>query len=86
MELTDREKSLLDRIIRQKNMFLMFSIASVLIALSLGVYYGLIVKNLNSPTIVLIVLILLAGRSHMRQYRSAVILGKLKRWLERKDR
>ncbi len=85
MELSDKEKSLLDRIARQKNLYLAFSIISVFIAVVLLVYYGFVIKNINSMKFVLIILILLAGRAHLRQYRSAVILHKLKRWLERKD-
>ncbi len=85
IELNDREKSLLDRIAGQKKLFLIFSIVSVVIALSLGVYYGLIAKNINSTRFVLILLILLAGRSHLRQYRSAVLLHKFKLWIDRKD-
>jgi uncharacterized membrane protein len=82
VELSDREKSLLNRIARQKNLYLMFSILSVVIAVTLLIYYGLIAKNITSLRFVIVVLILLAGRSHLRQYRSAVILHKVKLWLD----
>jgi uncharacterized membrane protein len=85
MELTDKEKSLLDRIARQKNLYLAFSFISVVIAVILLVYYGLLIKNINGLNFVVIILVLLAGRAHLRQYRSAVLLHKLKVWLERKD-
>jgi hypothetical protein len=85
MELTDKERSLLDRIARQKKLYLAFSIMSVVIAVLLLVYYGLLIKNINSMNFVVIILVLLGGRAHLRQYRSAVLLHKLKVWLERKD-
>lgn len=85
MELTAKEKNLLNRISRQKNLYLTFSIVNVAVAVSLVVYYGLVTQDISSIRIVLVILILLAGRAHLRQYRSAVLLGKLKIWLERKD-
>jgi hypothetical protein len=85
MDLTDKERSLLDRIARQKKLYLAFSFMSVVIAVLLLVYYGLLIKNINSMNIVVIILVLLGGRAHLRQYRSAVLLHKLKVWLERKD-
>ncbi len=85
MELTAKEKNLLNRISRQKNLYLIFSIVNVAVAVLLVVYYGLVTQDISSIRIVLVILILLAGRAHLRQYRSAVLLGKLKIWLERKD-
>lgn len=85
MELTAKEKNLLNRISRQKNLYLTFSIVNVAVAVLLVVYYGLVTQDISSIRIVLVILILLAGRAHLRQYRSAVLLGKLKIWLERKD-
>jgi hypothetical protein len=85
MELSEKEKNLLDRIAQQKNLYLTFSIVNVAVAVLLVVYYGLITNSFSSIKFVLIILILLGGRAHLRQYRSAVLLGKLKIWLERKD-
>lgn len=85
MELSDKDKSLLNRISMQKNLYLTFSIVSVAIAGMLLIYYGLIIRDINSLRFIIVILILLAGRAHLRQYRSAVILHKLKLWLERKD-
>ena len=85
MELNDSEKELVDRIAGQKKLYLTFSIVSVLIAVMLLVYYGLIIKNINSLRIVIVVLVLLSGRAHMRQYRSALIIHKLKLWLDDKE-
>ena len=85
MELTEKEKRLLNRISRQKNMYLTFSIVNVAVAVLLVVYYGLVTQNFSAIRIVLIILILLAGRAHLRQYRSALLLSKLKAGLQRKD-
>lgn len=82
MELTDKEKLFLVRVARRKNMYLIVSLLSVIIAVFLLVYHGLIKGDINALRFVIIILILLAGRAHLRQYRSAVILHKLKLWLD----
>ncbi len=84
MELSDKDKLLIDRMSRQKGLFLTFSIVSVVIAVSLLAYYGLILRNMSSLRLVLIVLVFLAGRSHLRQYRTAVIFYKLKQWQDKR--
>lgn len=85
MEITDKEKKFLIRIARWKNLYLTFSILSVIIAVFLLVYHVLIVANMNGLRFAVVILILLAGRAHLRQYRSASILHKLKLWLENLD-
>ncbi|TNF56093.1 hypothetical protein EP227_01305 [bacterium] len=82
---SNKEKLLLSRISKQKNLYLTFSIVSVIIALVLLAYYGLILKNMNSLRFVIVILVLLGGRAHLRQYRSAVLLHKVKLWLENSD-
>jgi hypothetical protein len=82
MGLSDKEKMFLGNIARRKNLYLTFSIISVLVAVMLLVYHGLIMREMNSIRVLLIILILLTGKAHLRQYRSAVILFKLKPWLE----
>lgn len=44
------------------------------------VYHGLIMHDLNALRFVIVILLLLSGRSHLKQYRSAVIFSKLKIW------
>jgi hypothetical protein len=85
MELDAKEIKLLNRIAGQKKLFLVFSIINVVIAVYLSIYYGLFSENAKSIHFVLIMLILLGGRSHLRQYRSALLLNKLKIWLETKE-
>lgn len=77
-ELTDKEKSFFMRSVRRKNLFLTFSILSVVVALFFLVYHGLIIKDLNALRSVVVLLLLLSGRSHLRQYKSALIFSKLK--------
>jgi hypothetical protein len=78
MEFSDKEKSFLTTVARRKNLYLVFSIVSVLVAVFLLIYHGLIMRDINSLRFLLIILILLAGKAQLRQYRSAVIIGKLK--------
>ena len=78
IELTDSEKAFLARTVRRKNLWLTFSLLSVAVALLFIVYHGLIAKDLNGLRFVIVILLLLSGRGHMRQYRSAVIFSKLK--------
>lgn len=82
MEFSDKEKSFLTTVSRRKNLYLTFSIASVVVAMILLVYYGLIMKNISGIRLVIVILILLAGKAHLRQYRSAVLLHKVKLWLD----
>lgn len=82
MELNNKEKLFLVRVTKRKNLYLTFSILSVIVAVFLLVYYGLIKEDINALRFVIIILILLAGKAHLRQYRSAVILHKLKLWLD----
>jgi hypothetical protein len=42
------------------------------------VYHGLIVRDMNGPRFVIILLLLLSGRSYLRLYKSAAIFSKLK--------
>ncbi|RJQ43559.1 MAG: hypothetical protein C4538_11865 [Nitrospiraceae bacterium] len=86
MELSEKERSLLCHIAGRKNLYLIFSIVSVVVAVSLLIYNGIIAKDLSPLRFVIVILILLTARAHLRQYRSALILHKLKLWLERKEK
>ncbi len=77
MELSNKEKLFLERLARRRDLYLLFSLLSVGIAAFLLVYHGLIQQDLNGLRFVIIVLLSLAGRAHLRQYRSAVIFHKL---------
>ncbi len=75
--LTPGEKSFLTRAAKRKILFLLSSIATVAVAAVFLVYHGLIAKDMSGPRFVIILLLLLSGRSYLRLYRSAVIFSKL---------
>lgn len=77
MQLTGKERLFMERTARRKNLFLAFSLLSTAVAAFLLLYHGLVAKDLNALRFVIILLLLLAGRAHLRQYRSAIILNKL---------
>jgi hypothetical protein len=75
--LTEQEKKFLNRTAKRRILFLLSSVVTVLVAVSYLVYHGLIAKNMNGPRFIIILLLLLSGRSYLRLYRSAVIFTKL---------
>ncbi|MBF0518977.1 MAG: hypothetical protein HQK92_04560 [Nitrospirae bacterium] len=77
MELDDKDTKFINRLIRRKIYFLIFSISSTLMGIALLVYH-LINKDFNGPRFVLIVFILLSGRQNLRQYRISQLLTKVK--------
>ena len=77
MNLGDRELNFIKRVAGRKKLYLFFSISSVVIALLLIGYYGIFEKSVDSARFVIVILILLSGRAHLRQYRCAAILEKL---------
>ena len=84
-ELTEQEINFLTGAAKRKRLFLMSSIATVVVAAAFLVYHGLIAKDINGPRFVIILLLLLSGRSYLRLYKSAVIFNKLKPGLTTKQ-
>lgn len=76
--LTDKEKSFVARMAKRKGLFLTFSVVSVAVAAAFLLYHGVIRGDLNPLRFVIVILLLLSGRSHLRQYKSALIFNKLK--------
>ena len=76
--LRESERIFLYRAAKRKTLFLASSMATVFVALSYLAYHGLIAKDMNGPRFVIILLLLLSGRSYLRLYRCAVIFNKLK--------
>lgn len=76
-ELTETEKNYLTRVAKRKNLFLMSSIATVVVAVSFLLYHTLIAKDLNGTRFAVIIILLLSSRTYLRLYKSAVIFGKL---------
>jgi hypothetical protein len=75
--LTEQEKKFLIRAAKRRILFLLSSMVTVLVAVSFLVYHGLIAKDMSGPRFIIILLLLLSGRSYLRLYRSAVIFNKL---------
>jgi hypothetical protein len=75
--LTDQEKSFLGRAARRRSLFLASSIATVVVAVTVLVYHGLILRDMDSSRFVIVLLLLLSGRSYLRLYKSATIFRKL---------
>ena len=76
--LTEKEKKLLSRMAKMRKLYLGLSILCVIIAISLLVYHLFIAKDFNATRFVIIILVLLAGKTNLRQYRVAGIFNKLK--------
>jgi ribose/xylose/arabinose/galactoside ABC-type transport system permease subunit len=75
-KLTDQERKFITRAGRRRNLFLLSSIATVVVAVAILVYHGLIIKDMNGPRFVITLLLLLSGRSYLRLYKSATIFSK----------
>lgn len=81
MNMTDSELHFARRAIRRKKFFLVLSVASVIVALCLALYYTW--QFATQPEFAVgihfvpVLLILLMGRQNLRQYYYAKILEKL---------
>ena len=75
------ERGFVERAIRRRKLFLILSVAGIVVAAGLGVYYGY--RRLTDPAYpigvrsVLLLLVLLNARQNLRQYRYAGLLSKL---------
>lgn len=74
--LTEREEAFRKRILGRRRLFLTFSILGSLIGLGV-LAHALLTDTLTAQRGVLVILVLLLSRSHLRQYRSATILWKM---------
>ncbi len=77
-KLTDQEKKFLNRAAKRRVLFLLSSIATVVVAVIFLAYHGVVVRDMNGPRFVIILLLLLSGRSYLRLYKSATIFHKLR--------
>ena len=75
--LTEGEKKFLSRAAKRRVLFLISSIATVVVAVLFLGYHGLIAKDMNGVRFVVILLLLLSGRSYLRLYKCAVIFDKI---------
>ncbi len=76
-DLTAQERRFLGRLARRARLFLVSSIATVVVALMILVYHGVILRDMDGLRFVVILLLLLSGRSYLRLYKSATIFAKL---------
>jgi hypothetical protein len=77
-KLTEKEIRFMNGAAKRKKLFLMSSLATVVVALSLLVYHGLIARDMNGIRFAVVIILLLSGRTYLRLYKSAVIFSKLK--------
>jgi hypothetical protein len=81
--LSDDERAFAARAVRRKQVFRVLSIAGVVIAGGLALFYGY--ERVRDPSyplgphLVLVVLILLNARQNLRQHKYAALLEKLTR-------
>ncbi len=79
--MTESEIRFACRAVRRKKLFLVFSIVGVVVGLGLAVFYTWQKATLPGYPIggrfALVIMVLLAGRQQLRQYRYATILEKL---------
>ncbi len=76
--LTEQEMRFLLRAAKWKKLFLVSSVATVVVALSFLVYHGVVAHDMNGLRFAVIIILLLSGRTYLRLYKSAVIFSKLK--------
>jgi len=76
--LTEEEVKFLSRAARRKRLFLISSIATVVVATVFLLYHGIVAKDMNGLRFAVIIILLLSGRTYLRLYKSAVIFDKLK--------
>ena len=83
MNLNELERAFAARAIRRKGVFRVLSIAGIIIAAGLTLFYGW--ERLHdasypfAPRLVIVVLILLNARQNLRQHKYATLLEKLTR-------
>ncbi len=78
LELSELERRHLDRVLRNERLFPAFLRANLGIAAALAIYYSWS-GSWTGIRAVLVLLILLSARAHLRQLRSARLLRKLSR-------
>ncbi len=77
-DLSEEERKFLHGAAKRKKLFLISSAATVCVAVFFLAYHMLVAHDMDGPRSVIILLLLLSGRSYLRLYKSAVIFDKLK--------
>lgn len=76
IELTSQEQRFLNRQIRNKKNYLIFSIVGVVVALAMAVYY-MLNEGIDGVRFALIMVILIGARGNLKQHKDAMLLAKL---------
>lgn len=76
--LTEKEIKFLSGAARRKHLFLISSVATVVVAVSFLVYHGFFARDMNGLRFAVIIILLLSGRTYLRLYKSASIFDKLR--------
>ncbi len=76
--LTEKEKKFLNGAAKRRKLFLISSVATVTVAATFLLYHGLVARDMNGLRFVIVLLLLLSGRSYLRLYKSAVIFDKIR--------
>ncbi|MBC8414754.1 hypothetical protein H8E50_13955 [bacterium] len=78
ISLDDKERSFMERIVRQQKIFKAVSIINVIVAATMTIFYTYEGGGINSSRFVIILLLLLSGKSSLRQYKSALLITKMR--------
>ena len=78
IELNPGELRFLDRQIRNKKNYLIFSIVGVVVAFGMAVYY-LLNGGIDGVRFALLIVILLGARGNLKQHKDASLLAKFKK-------
>ena len=82
--LTDGEDAFRRRIVARRKLYLIFSLSGVAVGLALAIH-ATIAGAWTASRFVILILVLLLSRSHLRQYRTATVLTKLSGGESRQD-
>ncbi len=83
-DLTPRQEAFRDRMIRMRRAFFWFSMAGVVVGGAVAVHLAVDLARtgeFSRPRALILILVLLLARSHLRQHRSSTVIEKQARRL-----
>ncbi len=83
-QLTERERSFLERQLRSTGRYAVFTAVDLLVAAALTVWW--LFDGLGGTRFALIVLVLLHARANLKQHKDALLMAKLQHYLPPTDR
>ncbi len=84
LQLTDRERSFLERQLRSTRRYAVFTAVDLLVAVAITAWWFF--DGFGATRFALIVLVLLHARANLKQHKDAVVMAKLNRLLESSTR